>query len=375
MSCTRSTVWSGAGLCTRRMSGDIASKRWMPCRPTRPVRTFRCSPVSAQVVCCIDDREESFRRHLEEIAPDLETFSAAGFFSAAMYFRVQRTPHFTPLCPIVVRPQQWVTEEVVLTWKESHQLRKRARRMFGRATHQVHVGTRSFAGGALLATVLGPLASLPMVARILFPRATARLRKLAGRLVKVPPVTTLRLERTEPDAGPRDGHVGYSLDEMSGIVERLLRDLGLTSNFARLVLIVGHGSSSLNNPHESAYNCGACAGSRGGPNARAVAQMANDPRVREQVAERGIVISSETVFLGAFHNTCDEGVLYFDLDRLPVSHHDDFGRLRAVVDECGNAMHSSAAGGLKCAARPVAGGGAVPCGKSRRGFGRAPSRV
>jgi uncharacterized protein YbcC (UPF0753/DUF2309 family) len=119
---------------------------------------------------------------------------------------------------------------------------------------------------------------------------------------------------------------------MAGIVERLLRDLGLMSHMARLILITGHGSSSLNNPHESAYNCGACAGSRGGPNARAVAQMANDPRVRELVAERGVVIPEETVFLGAFHNTCDDDVDYFDLDRLPASHHRDFARLRAAID-------------------------------------------
>ena len=74
---------------------------------------------------------------------------------------------------------------------------------------------------------------------------------------------------------------------MADAAERMLRDIGLTSGFARLVLLLGHGSNSLNNPHNSAYNCGACGGAAGGPNARAMAEMPNDPQVREGLARRG----------------------------------------------------------------------------------------
>jgi uncharacterized protein YbcC (UPF0753/DUF2309 family) len=151
-------------------------------------------------------------------------------------------------------------------------------------------------------------------------------------LVQPPQVTQLRLERSQPTPGPEDDQIGFTIPEMATIVERLLRDLGLTSGFARIVIVVGHGSSSLNNPHESAYNCGACAGARGGPNARAFARMANDRDVRELVARNGLVVPQNVVFVGAFHNTCDDRVTYFDLDRLPHSHKADFDRAKKTID-------------------------------------------
>lgn len=287
-----------------------------------------------QMVTCIDDREESFRRHLEEVQPCCQTYGAAGFFAVAIFYRGAADGFYKPLCPGVITPDHYVQEDVGYTFEGVHQERAQLRRRLGLASRAFQIRSRSFLGG-ILAGITGSLATAPLVARVLFPHLTARIRRRFGSLIQPPPVTRLQLERYEVDPGPTNGHVGYSTKEMAGVVVRLLQDMGLTKaeDFSRLFIVCGHGSSSLNNPHESAYCCGACAGKRGGPNARSFAQMANDWRVRAMVAEQGIDIPEDTVFVGAYHNTCDDSVVFYDLDRLPAAHRHDFDAARTAVEE------------------------------------------
>lgn len=296
------------------------------CRPNAP---------QFQAVFCIDEREESFRRHLEELAPGAETFGVAGFFAVPIYYKGAADAHFTRLCPVAIKPSIWVVEEVDNTLGQKSRRRARTRRVLGTVSLRIHEGSRGFAIGALLSGALGVLASAPLVARILFPRLTARIRHKFGRLVQAPRQTRLRIERTEPKPGPTDGGVGFSVAEMTDSAECLLRDIGLTHGFARLLLLFGHGSHSQNNPHNSAYNCGACGGGLGGPNARTMAQILNDPRVRAGLAERGLMVPPETVVVGGYHNTCDDSVTYYDLDRIPPTHQVEFDEARLLVDRAG----------------------------------------
>ncbi|HYT93585.1 MAG TPA: putative inorganic carbon transporter subunit DabA, partial [Gemmataceae bacterium] len=187
-----------------------------------------------QALFCIDEREESLRRHLEEVAPDAVTYGIAGFYFLDMYYRGATDAHFVPLCPAVLRPGHWVVERVVESQEETHQRRARTRRVLGKASHQFHLGSRSLGVGALLSAAVGVLATVPLVARTLFPRLTARIRRLFGRIVQAPPQTRLQLERGDVEAGPENGQIGFTLDEMTNIAERVLRDTGLTSGFARL---------------------------------------------------------------------------------------------------------------------------------------------
>jgi len=290
--------------------------------------SVRPKQPTLQVVCCIDAREESLRRHLEELDCTVETYGIAGFFGVAMYYRGVGDSDFSAQCPIIMTPKHWVTEEPVYSLEQSDRSRARARRFLGTAQRRFQSQSRGSLGGAIMSTLVGPLATLPMLSRILFPRTTAMMNQTARQFIAPPTFTRLHLERSPscPPAMPSvaedgtidDQGVGFTSEEMIQLAERALRDIGLTSNFAPIVLLLGHGSSCINNPHESAYHCGACAGNAGGPNARALAMMLNDVRVRRRLSEIGLQIPDETQFIGGLHNTATEEIMFYDLELLPT---------------------------------------------------------
>lgn len=118
----------------------------------------------------------------------------------------------------------------------------------------------------------------------------------------------------------RLGRIGFTLDEQLNFVGTALRSIGLIEGFSRFVLLVGHGSTSENNPYESALDCGACGGNHGIVNARVLAQIANKSAVREGLRGQGIDIPDDTWFVPAFHNTTTDCIQLHDMDLLPPSH-------------------------------------------------------
>jgi uncharacterized protein YbcC (UPF0753/DUF2309 family) len=196
-----------------------------------------------------------------------------------------------------------------------------------------HGGSRRIVSGAFFSAAFGLLATVPLVARVVFPRLTARFRNFFGSFIAPPPVTRLKLERgCEKPSQDEAGH-GFLPQEMIAIAERILRDIGLTKNFSRVVLIFGHGSTSMNNPHESAHDCGACGGGVGGPNARAIAEILNDSRIRSALNERGIEIPADTVFIGGLHNTANDNITFFDVDQVSSAHQFEFEVACKAVNE------------------------------------------
>ncbi len=132
--------------------------------------------------------------------------------------------------------------------------------------------------------------------------------------------TQLQMERL--------GRIGFSIDEQAGLVSQALCSIGLTKDFSRFVLLFGHGSTSDNNPYESALDCGACGGNHGQFSARVLAQMANKKEVRRKLREQGLNINDDTWFVGAHHNTTTDELMLYDLDHVPSTHIFYLDRLR-----------------------------------------------
>src|SRR5207248_9288293 len=123
---------------------------------------------------CLDEREESFRRHLEEVAPACETFSTAGFFNVAMYHQGATDAHPRPLCPVAIVPEHFVAEVQPDGDRFGERSRRLQRRAAGFLGYNVHLGSRMPVRGALLMTIVGWLALVPLILRVVFPWLSSR---------------------------------------------------------------------------------------------------------------------------------------------------------------------------------------------------------
>ncbi|BBL57959.1 YbcC family protein [Methylomonas koyamae] len=258
------------------------------------------SPVQAQALFCIDDRECSLRRHLEETNPGIQTFGAVGFFGIDFLYQGLDDVYPVAQCPTAITPKHLIVEAA----ENQPETKPKTGKL-----SSLHFTAHSMLRGWLFTQTLG----LGYAARLAWNvfRPGAGLLNIE-QLSEVKAHSHLHLLRETDEPTPEGYLLGFSFPEMADRVGGLLRNIGLTKDFAPLVVIVAHGSSSVNNPHFAAYDCGACAGKPGAPNARAFAWMANQQPVRDILRERGIDIPADTYFVPALHNTSRDEITYFD---------------------------------------------------------------
>ncbi len=301
-------------------------------RPLK-ARTVADADLTTQYVVCFDDREEAFRRHLEDSDPGAETFGNAGFFGVPMDYRGLDDTKDAPLCPVVVTPTNRVEERPVDREVSVADERRARRRTLARALHRLDESSRALVRGALLTPAFGLLTAVPWALKTFAPRLEATLREGSAAAAIPTPHTELKvLRRDDEPVAPGAKPVGFTVAEAVLRVGNSFENIGLVTRFAPLVVVLGHGGISVNNPHRSAYDCGACGGAHGGPNARAIALLANDPAVREGLRARGVNIPDGTWVIGGEHNTTTDGITFWDLDRVPDSHRAHLAHARKILD-------------------------------------------
>lgn len=298
-------------------------------------------PARFQALFCIDDRCESLRRHFEEQSLEHRTYGVAGFFNLAIAYQGLDDPSTFPLCPVVLTPQHRVEEEPVSEHTRLAHARRRRLKSITNVSTRFRRASNSLVWGGIVTAFAGVVAALPLLASVFLPWFAGKLRdKVSGWLLPTPR-TRLSAGRDDVE-DPAGGYLasGFTLSEKVERVAALLQNVGLVKDFARIVLLLGHDSSSVNNPHFAAYSCGACGGRSGGPNARLFADIANQPRVRDMLRSRGIDIPSTTLFVGGEYDTCADHVVLFDVEDAPASFVPELELLREVLDEaCARNAH------------------------------------
>ncbi|MFM1745438.1 MAG: hypothetical protein RLZZ630_1375 [Bacteroidota bacterium] len=256
-----------------------------------------------QAIFCIDERECSLRRHVEYIEPACETFGAPGFFGVEFYYKQAGAQFLDKLCPAPVTPTFLVRE------------------MKAEAPYGIDPAFEprmfSLSGGFVNSFFYGFIALGKLIRMLWMPRMSP---SISDAFSHMDPQGSLQVENSDTNEREQGLQVGFTIEEMTLRVGNFLRGIGLTTGFAELVYVMAHGSSSANNPHHGAHDCGACSGRPGAINARVFCTMANHAQVRHRLVAEGIVIPDDTHFLPAMHDTAADQIGFFDEQLLDIHH-------------------------------------------------------
>ena len=296
------------------------AKRLTAANPHGPAPT----DIEVQAAFCIDVRSEPLRRSLEAVSPGIQTLGFAGFFGLPIAYTPLGTPARRPQLPGLLAPAIEVTDSIVSTdaaQRAADEARQRAvgrvRRSRFAMADQWQAASR-WPGAAFSFVAAAGLGYLGKLGNWLQPGRQARPRDdLAGIPARYRPICRPQLQ-------------GMDLASKVTLATRVLHAMGLDRYLAPLVLLVGHGSQSANNAHAAALDCGACCGQTGEVNARSLAQLLNDPAVRDGLRAQQLAIPEATRFVAVLHNTTTDELEGFDLDLLPQAARDRWARLQPI---------------------------------------------
>jgi uncharacterized protein YbcC (UPF0753/DUF2309 family) len=265
------------------------------------------SRPALQAAFCIDVRSEVYRRALEGVDPNIQTLGFAGFFGMFAAHRRFASDVVELRLPVLLNPTVTTCSGGAEDTPQDQKSRFTARA--SRAWRRFKLAAvSSFA----FVEAMGPV----YVAKLV--------RDAMG--VDAPPV---------PKDPPPRPEAALSLETKLAGAEMVLRAMFLTENYARLVVLAGHGASVVNNPFASALHCGACGGYSGEVNARLLAGLLNDHDVRKGLVARGLEIPDDTLFVGALHDTTLDEITLYDADHPSPAHAEDLRRARAWFEAAG----------------------------------------
>ena len=299
-------------------------------------RLARTGAPDAQLVFCIDVRSEPFRRALEDQGR-YETFGYAGFFGLPIALHRMGDDRRTRLLPVLLSPQHDVIEAAAPGREKAAAALANQQAQARQASALFEAGKHGTATAFATAETTGPLAGLVMAARTIAPGLVKRIGAA---------LAPGRDEALAPALHAKCGQPTFTLEERIGFAMALFRLTGLSENTARLVALVGHGGSAVNNPYAAALDCGACGGHAGGSNARILAAILNDADVRSGLKDKGIAIPAATRFIAAEHDTTTDEVTIFDRFTIPETHRDDLDALVENLARAGAVNRQRRAGQL-----------------------------
>ncbi len=289
-------------------AAERAAQRALATTFEAPVAQSENLRPALQMAFCIDVRSEVFRRALEAVDPSIQTLGFAGFFGIFAKHRRFASDVEELRLPVLLNPtvQSSSGDTTNIAADLTTRYAARAHRAWGRFKL---AAVSSFA----FVEAMGPV--------------------YAGKLVR----DALGLSRAPVPNDPAPSF-DSELDEETRIssAETVLRAMSLTSGFARVVVLAGHGANVVNNPHASGLHCGACGGYSGEVNARLLASLLNDPVVRKGLVEKGIKIPEDTLFVGALHDTTTDAVTLYTSDVAAQGHADDLAQIRQWLRAAGS---------------------------------------